>query len=500
MPARALRIAVDLGAGSGRVVVGRLDGHGVELEEVHRFQYPPRRRDGRLRWDMAALIGGLEAGLVSARELAAARGARLASVGVDSWGVDYGLLDTDGRLLEEPVCYRDERTDGVMERVFASVPRSVVFARTGIQFLKFNTLYQLVAHREALPAGTARLLMIPDLCHHLLCASEVGERTNASTTQLLNAASGLWDEDLMAVLRLPRELMPAVVPAGTRLGRVGDRLPVVGLPGLEVIAPATHDTASAVAGTPLGPGWAYVSSGTWSLVGVERDAPLLSEAVADANFTNEAGAYGTVRFLKNVMGLWLLESCRKEWDAAGLGIDLDDLLRAVAGVPEFVGFVFPDDERFFSPPSMVRALSSALEETGQRATQDPVRLARVILDSLALRYASVVRTIEGLTGQAVPGIHVVGGGSRNDYLNQATADAAGRTVLAGPVEATAVGNLLVQSITGGDLPSLAEGRRCLVRALRPRRFEPGDGPAWAEATRRYAEIESAALAGLGRAG
>jgi rhamnulokinase len=217
--------------------------------------------------------------------------------------------------------------------------------------------------------------------------------------------------------------------------------------------------------------------------------------VAEANFTNERGAGGTVRFLKNVMGLWLLESCRKEWDAAGVGVDLGELLRAVAEVDGPVGFVFPDAERFFNPPSMVGALRAALEETGQRPTEDPVRLAKVILDSLALRYASVVETIESLTGRAVPGIHVVGGGSRNEYLSQATADAAARPVLAGPVEATAAGNLLVQSIAAGELSSLADGRRLLARAFPPRRFEPGDGPTWAEARRRYREVEAAGLAG-----
>jgi rhamnulokinase len=258
---------------------------------------------------------------------------------------------------------------------------------------------------------------------------------------------------------------------------------------MEVIAPATHDTASAVAGTPLTRGWAYISSGTWSLVGVERSAPLLGEDVARESFTNEGGAFGTVRFLKNVMGLWLLESCRKHWPDAH---DLEATLAAVARKDGFPGLLYPDAERFFNPPSMPAELRAALAESGQPAHEDPVTLAKVVLDSLALRYASVLRTIEQLTGEPVAGVHIVGGGSRNDYLNQATANATGLPVLAGPVEATALGNLLVQEIASGTLASLENGRRAIGGAFPPRRFEPRERAAWADAARRYAEVEAAA--------
>ena len=261
-----------------------------------------------------------------------------------------------------------------------------------------------------------------------------------------------------------------------------------------MIAPATHDTASAVAGTPLEPGWAFISSGTWSLVGVERDAPQLDPAAARAKFTNEAGVDGTVRFLTNVMGLWLLESCRKEWTAAGYTADLPTLLSRVAAVPGFAGFICPDAPRFFNPPHMTRELQSALADSGQTAHDDPVLLAKVILDSLAARYASVVDTIERLTSHPISGIHIVGGGSQNAYLNQATADAARRTVMAGPVEATAIGNLLVQAIASGELPSLAAARQRVRAALSPRRFEPRESSNWNDARARYREIEAAALA------
>jgi rhamnulokinase len=486
------RIAVDLGAGSGRALLGRVDSDGVLLEEVHRFHYTPRVRDGHLRWDFAALLAGVEEGIRRAGQAAAARGSSVASVGVDSWAVDYGLLDGEGRLLEEPVAYRDQRTDGVMEKVFDLLPRAEIFARTGIQFLQLNTLFQLFAHvREGLPGAASRLLLVPDLCHHHLCGSLRSEHTNASTTQLLNARSGAWDDEIVSRLGLPLTLLPEVVPAGTILGPLlPGRAAALGVPGVTVIAPATHDTGSAVAGTPLRPGWAFLSSGTWALLGLERASPLLGEDVARANFTNEGGAFGTVRFLKNVMGLWMLESCRKEWEAAGRRTDLGSLLDGVAAVDGFPGLVFPDHPRFFKPASMVSELRSSLRESGQGAPEEPVLLAKVVLDSLALRFASVVRTLETLTGQAVEGLHLAGGGSQNQYLNQATADATGRPVLAGPVEATAAGNLLVQAVAGGDVAALPEARQILARATTLKRFDPQGATAWADAARRYADLEA----------
>jgi rhamnulokinase len=537
-PDARFHVAIDLGAGSGRAFLGAI-GTGQRdassgkpaflLEEVHRFHYAPRHADGRLRWDIARLFEGITTGLAHAQTradglLATARGgARLHSIGVDSWAVDYGLLDADDRLIEEPICYRDERTAGVMDDVLARVPREEMFARTGIQFLSLNTIYQLAAHqRDGFPAQARRLLLIPDLCHHFLCGSRLGERTNASTTQLLDVRTGTWDDELFERLGLGaiRPLMPDIVNAGAELGVLrhsiasadsGSDINTAGAyrardaerdspsggataHAPRVIAPATHDTASAVAGTPLEPGWAFISSGTWSLVGVERDTPQLDPAAARANFTNEAGVDGTVRFLTNVMGLWLLESCRKEWAAAGYTADLPTLLSRVAAAPGFAGFVCPDAPRFFNPPHMTRELQSALADSGQTAHDDPVLLAKVILDSLAARYASVLDTIERLTSHPISGIHIVGGGSQNAYLNQATADAARRTVMAGPVEATAIGNLVVQAIASGELPSLSAARQRVRAALQIRRFDPRDTTNWGDARARYREIEAAALA------
>jgi rhamnulokinase len=472
-------------------MLGRLSPSGLSLEEVHRFHYAPAPSFGRLRWSFEAILAGLKEGLRRAQQAALARGSALASAGVDSWGVDYGLLDAGGRLVEDPVCYRDHRTDGAIERVLRKIPREEIFQRTGIQFLQFNTLFQLHEHaREGLPSGARRLLMIPDLCHHALCGSTTGEYTNASTTQLVDARSRRWADDLFSRLSLPRELMPEIVAPGTPLGELRPALQKeLALPPLRVVAPATHDTGSAVAGTPLPPGWAYVSSGTWSLVGTERAAPLVNADVARANFTNEGGVFGTVRFLKNVMGLWIFDSCRHEWEARGLASDLEALLAAASAIERQPGLVFPDHPRFFNPPSMTAEVQAALAETGQRVPDDPARLTRVILDSLAFRYASVVRRIEALTGEAVLGIHVVGGGCLNEHLNQATADAACLPVLAGPAEATAAGNLLLQSVASGAVASLEEGRQAIGRSVLPRRFEPRERPGQADAAQRYREIE-----------
>ena len=493
----SLYIAVDLGAGSGRVFLCGVAGGELLLEEVRRFKYPPREEGGRLRWPFGEVLGEIKAGLKEADGRARQSGRGVRSVGVDSWAVDYGLVDDGGRLIENPVCYRDARTRGVLEEVFRVVPREELFARTGIQFLELNTLYQLFAHaREGFPEGAARLLLIPDLINFMLTGRAACEYTNATTTQLVGARTGEWDGELIERLGLPRNLLAEIVPAGTDLGPLTAQfVEEVGLEGVRVVAPATHDTGSAVAGAPLEEGWAYISSGTWSLVGVELDAPLVSSEVARHNFTNEGGAFGTVRFLKNVMGLWVFESCRAEWGARGVGVEYDELLARVKNIEGHPGLIFPDDPRLFNPTSMLEAVAAQLEETGQQVwTEDPAALTKVILDSLAFRYASVLRTVEELTGTGIEGVQIVGGGSRNDYLNQATADATRKPVLAGPVEATVTGNVLVQAVAAGRFASLAEARRHVAENVSLRSFEPRSDEKTEEAARRYAEVEARYLA------
>jgi rhamnulokinase len=489
----SLYIAVDLGAGSGRVFLCGVAGGELLLEEVRRFKYPAREEGGRLRWPFADILAEIKAGLKAAGERARQLGREVHSLGVDSWGVDYGLVDAGGRLIENPVCYRDARTRGVMEEVFKAVPREELFARTGIQFLEFNTLYQLHAHaREGLPHEAARLLLMPDLVNFMLTGRAACEETNATTTQLVGARTGGWDTELIERLELPGHLLAEIVPAGTDLGPLAPDVGVeLGLGGVRVVVPATHDTGSAVAGAPLEKGWAYISSGTWSLVGVERSEPLVSPEVARHNFTNEGGAYGTVRFLKNVMGLWVFESCRAEWAARGVGVEYDELLGRVNDIEGYPGFIFPDDPRLFNPSSMLEVVAAQLKENGQQvSTEDPAALTKVILDSLAFRYASVLRMIETLTGTKVEGVQIVGGGSRNVYLNQATADACARPVLAGPVEATVTGNVLVQAVTSGRFASLTEARRHVSENVSLRRFEPRLNEKTEESARRYAEVEA----------
>ena len=491
---RTCHAAVDLGAGSGRLLVIAIDDDGIRLEEAHRFGYAPRLSEGHLRWDMSSLVAGLGEGLRRAHDTARRWDASLQSAGVDAWGVDYGLLDGKGQLLEDPICYRDERTNGVMERACAVVSRETLFGATGVQLLSFNTVFQLMAHvEEGLPKAAERLLLMPDLCHHALCGSASSEHTNASTTQLLNIDTATWDSDVLSALGLPLGLLPPLRPAGTHLGELRDDLRrELGLPSFPVIQPATHDTASAVAGTPLEPGWAFVSSGTWSLVGVERRTPLLDARALAANIANERGVNGTFRLLKNVMGLWIFESCRREWSSAGVRADLSDLLAGAARLPESPGFVYPDDPRFFNPRSMVDELHASLSENGAKAPVDPVALTRVVLDSLALRYAALIELIESLTGDAIAGLHIVGGGSLNDYLNQATANAASRPVLAGPVEATALGNALMQAVACGKT-TIQDGRALIRAADAPRRFEPTNLAAWQSARARYQQVEEETL-------
>ena len=487
-----LYIAVDLGAGSGRVCVVGVGPDELLIEEVRRFRYPPTQVDGHLRWDLEQIFDEIKTGIRTAADRARDLGRPIRSIGVDSWAVDYGLISADGELIERPICYRDERTQGVMNQVFKRVSREEIFKRTGIQFLIFNTLFQLYAHAQSgIPKAATKLLLIPDLINFLLTGRSTTEYSNATTTQLVNAGSRTWDWELISSLGLPASLLPEIVPAGTDLGSVKPALAdEFKLERLQVVAPATHDTGSAVAGAPLQEGWAYISSGTWSLVGVELDKVLINAEVEQENLTNEGGAFGTIRFLKNVMGLWILECCRAEWEKARSEFNYDNLPRPGETIEPVGPLIFPDDPCFLKPASMLEAMSQQLAGRDECLPDNPPAIAKMILDSLALRYASVLRTIERLTHRTIKGVQIVGGGSRNDYLNQATANAAGKPVLAGPVEATVTGNALVQAIASGQFPSLAEARRHVALNTQLKEFNPRASHAWEEAARRYAKLEA----------
>jgi len=481
--------AVDLGAESGRVILARFDGRSLGLEEVHRFPNRPVTQHGHRFWNMPGLWDEILAGLRKARQVAG----MLDSIGVDTWGVDYGLVDSHGFLQGNPFQYRDHRTDGVMEQVFARVPRDVLYRRTGIQFLPFNTIFQLYAHEHMQPGELAhahRLLLIPDLFHNWLCGSFAIERTNATTTQCWDPVAGAWVTDLLDRLDIPTAMLPPVVEAGTVLGEV---LPEWrdDLGAAKVVAPATHDTGSAIVAIPAqyAGGWGYISSGTWSLVGVELPRPVMTQESLTANCTNEGGVFGTTRFLKNVMGLWLLQECQRRWGRDGQSIDYDTLLADADGIPAFAALIDPDDPRFLAPEDMPAAINMYLLEHGQAPLQAPAAFARCIMESLVLRYRDVFHQISRLTGAVINSVHVLGGGARNARLNQWLTDALDVPVIAGPYEATARGNALIQLVGLDELHGLEEVRT-IAQNVPARVFSPrtAQRATWSEAAQRFSAL------------
>jgi sugar (pentulose or hexulose) kinase len=465
--------AVDLGASSGRVMVGRVDAGALRLDPVHRFPNEPVRVGGTLHWDILSLYRGVLEGL--------RRAGPVTSIGVDSWAVDYGLLDASGALLGNPVHYRDGRTDGVPERVAKLIGPEQLYAVTGLQKQPFNTLYQLVAAAGTpIMEAAQHLLLVPDLIGYWLTGEPGAELTNASTTQLLDLRTGEWALPLMAELGIRPALFPALRAPGTTLGPV--------LPGLladtpDVVAVGSHDTASAVVGVPAaGPHFAYISCGTWSLVGVELAGPVLTEESRRANFTNEGGVDGTVRYLRNVMGLWPLQESMRAWGST----DVAGLLRDAAREPAFAAVVDLDDPVFLPPGDMPQRIADACGRTGQPVPATPAAIARCVLDSLALAHRRAVRAAQELSGRHVDAVHIVGGGALNELLCRLTADACELPVLAGPVEATALGNVLVQARAAGIVDGGLGAMRALLRDTQEIvRYEPGGEPAaWRSAERR----------------
>ncbi|MFK0115597.1 rhamnulokinase family protein [Streptomyces sp. NPDC090994] len=472
--------AVDLGASSGRVMVGRVGPGTLELTEAHRFPNRPVRVPEGLRWDVLGLYAGVLEGLRAAGQVA--------SVGVDSWAVDYGLLDADGALLGNPVHYRDARTEGVAEKVWASVPATELYAATGLQYAPFNTLYQLTAARSTAQLAYAkRLLLIPDLLTYWLTGEQGTELTNASTTQLIDPRTRDWAYDVADRLGIDLGLFPPLRLPGDPAGVLRPEvLEETGLSGpVPVTAVGSHDTASAVAAVPAtDERFAYICTGTWSLAGLELSAPVLTEESRAANFTNELGLDGTVRYLRNIMGLWLLQECLRSWGETDLG----ELLRAAGEVPGLRSVVDAGDAAFLAPGRMPERIAEACRASGQPVPVTPAEITRCILDSLALAHRKAVEDAQRLAGHPVDVVHVVGGGARNALLCQLTADACGLPVVAGPAEAAALGNVLVQARAGGLVGDLAGMRDLLVRTQRPVRYEPrGDAARWRAAEARLAD-------------
>jgi rhamnulokinase len=467
-------LAFDLGAESGRAILGRFHSGVLTLEEIHRFPNEPLRESGTLRWNVSSLWNEIQRAL-------AAPLPDLAALGVDTWGVDYALIGNDGKLVENPYHYRDARTDDIMETVFETVSRERIYSVTGIQFIRINSLYQLFAARRTArePVDKARaLVMIPDLFNYWLTGRLCCEYTDATTTQLIDARTRTWAAGLMEELDIPSRLFQPIAEPGAEIGRLRN--------GTPVIAPACHDTGSAVAAIPLARDTAYLSSGTWSLLGAEVSEPVITPKARDLNFTNEGGVCGTVRLLKNIGGLWLLQSCRHCWNAAGQDFTYDELL-AAAGEERFAfqSFFDPDYPAFSRPDNMLKAISSYCADTGQRAPDEAAAMTRAILENLAFKYRMTLDALEEITGARFREIRIVGGGSRNRLLNQFTADATGRPVIAGPVEATALGNIVMQMLATGAVNSLAEGRSVVDRSFPAERFEPVAADRWDEQYRRF---------------
>jgi rhamnulokinase len=480
-------LAFDLGAESGRAILGRLHSERISIEEIGRFRNEPVINNGGLHWDAPRLWAEMKSAL---RSVGSHGVNHLDGIGVDTWGVDYALLEENGALLENPFHYRDARTVGVMERALEILTPKMVYGITGIQFLPFNTLYQLYAAQLLTPRMlkmAKHFVTVPDLFHFWLTGKIVCERTNASTTQFLDVHKREWSVDVLHRLGIPTHMLPPLVDAGTNLGSL---LPEVAestdaLSGTSVIAPACHDTGSAFAAVHSGKDVALISSGTWSLLGTELSSPIVTEEARRLNFTNEGGVGRTVRLLKNICGLWLLERCRKDWQSEGKSIEYQDFLAQARAEPPLKHLVNPDDSSFVLPQSMPQAIAAFCAKSGQSKPIGPGQMTRTILESLALKYRQVLESLESLVETKFHEIRIVGGGSRIDLFNQFTADATGRRVLAGPVEATALGNLAMQMVTMGAVASLNGAREIIAACFPARVFEPGNTAPWEKAYQRF---------------
>jgi len=476
-------LALDFGAESGRAILAHLHSGILTTEEIHRFKNEPVDYGGSLHWDVSRLWWEVREALQKLE------GTELAGIGVDAWGVDYALIGERGELLQNPYHYRDGRTNGVMEEVFRKVAKEEIYRATGIQFMPINTLYQLyVAVRDtpALLRVAKQLLTIPDLFHYWLTGRAVCEFTNATTTQLVNPVTRTWATELITCLGLPGHLLTELIEPGTPIGTL---LPSISresaLSGTAVVAPATHDTGSAVAAICAREGTAFLSSGTWSLLGTELDAPVITAEALRLNFTNEGGVNGTTRLLKNVMGLWMLQCCRRSWTARGQLYEHSELMDLAARAKPFASLVDPDHPSFLRPADMPAVIDQFCERTHQRLPERPGEYVRAILESLALKYNLVLHSLEQLTGTPIRQIRVIGGGSKNRLLNQMTADATSRKVLAGPAEATALGNVAIQILATGAATSLAEVRNIIERSYPVEVFEPCETGQWGRHAERF---------------
>ncbi|MBN2578233.1 MAG: rhamnulokinase [Pirellulales bacterium] len=488
-------LAIDIGASSGRHVLGFFDGSKIRLEEVYRFDNAPVEVLGRMHWDLLGQWTHVRQGLAAAG--VKTRG-QVVSAGVDTWGVDFGLLGRGDELLGNPYHYRDARTNGIFEKAFARVPREEIFRLTGLQFMQFNTLFQLYAMKlqdSPLLEAAETMLMMPDLFHWLMTGVKCNEMTEASTSQFYNPLTGDWATDLLKQFDLPVRILGRLTQPGTSLGALQKHLAdETGLAETQVVLPGTHDTASAVLAVPAAsrpgatPDWCYVSLGTWALMGVEAPRPVVNDRVLELNFTNEGGVGGTTRLLKNIAGLWLVQECRRAWNAAGGNFSWEDLNRLSAAAKPLQSFVNPDAHELLAPRDMPEAICAFCRRAGQPVPDDRGAILRCALESIALKFRQVLGWCEELNGGRVETIHIVGGGTQNRQFCQMAADACGRRVMAGPIEATATGNLMMQAVAAGDVADIAQAREVVRRSFTVEEYAPQNPAAWDEAYARFQRV------------
>jgi rhamnulokinase len=475
-------LAVDLGAESGRVMAVKYDGRSLHLEELYRFPNTTVTINGTLHWDFLRLWRDIQAGIEKGKSL------NPASIGVDTWGVDFGLLDKQGNLIGNPVHYRDGRTANMMEKAFNKVSQADIFAQTGIQFMPINTLYQLLSLVESNSPQlqiAATFLTSPDLLNYWLAGTKVSEFSIATTTQLFNPTTGAWATEMMDRLGIPGHIFPEIVLPGTQVGTYE---------GIPVIAPACHDTGSAVAAVPTRKSdYAYISSGTWSLIGLEVDEPILTPQALAANVTNEGGVYGTYRLLKNVVGLWILQQCRAAWAAAGDNYSYGELVALAEEAKPFTAVIDPNDPLFLTPGDHPQRIRNYCRQTSQPVPETPDAIARTVLESLALVYREALELVTAVADQKASVLHIVGGGAQNQLLNQMTANATGRPVVTGPIEAAVIGNALVQLIALGEIADLHQARQIVAGMAELNRYEPQNTAVWDEGYGRFQQIKKSAL-------
>ncbi len=484
-------LAFDYGASSGRAILGEYDGSKLTLKETHRFSNDPVLLNGTFTWDFLRLFHEMKQGILKS---ALAEGKDISSIGVDTWGVDFGLLTKDGQLLGNPVHYRDSRTDGMIEEACKVIPQEEIYAETGIAFQKFNTLYQLLAlkkNNSVMLENADTMLFIPDLFNFYLTGQKVCEYTITSTSQLYNPVKGQWAYEMLEKLGIRTDILPEVVPAGTKLGGLTKEIcEELGVASIPVIAVAAHDTASAVVSVPFTEeGGAYLSSGTWSLLGVELEKPIINENALKLNYTNEGGINNNVRFLKNIMGLWINQECKRHWEKIGEHISFDELDEAALNAQPFKAIIDVDDSVFFEPGNMPTKVQEFCARTNQEVPQTKGEIVRCVMESLALKYRYVIEGLEEIIGKKLPKLHIVGGGCKNTILSQFTANAINRPVVAGPIEATSIGNLAVQLISLGEVKNLQEARQLIANSFPQEVYMPENPAAWDDAYEKFLKIQ-----------